>query len=187
MPGLGTAPPEGGFRPGSCGAVSTSVPADRATAAFISEDFYGPFSGAPFADPHREPGGRQTGSPGREPWDEPTTESIGALPRAIFSTSPAQREKNRPWQGGWGGCGFAGPRARALGYQSAALRAGLDAFGPHTRTGAPRLWTKEAPGSWCSYSVTSPLATLSRISRMAETISSAESPKSVPSTSEGDA
>jgi len=59
-----------------------------------------------------EPGGRQTPSPGREPWErQPQMDT--ALPRA---------PECHPWQGSRERVGIV-PRARALGYESAALRA----------------------------------------------------------------
>ena len=100
----------------------------------------------PQADTASPEGGRPIAQ-GESPGIEPTTESIGALPRAPFSTSTArQREKKRPWQGGREWCGVAGPRALALGYESAALRAGLDAFGPRTRTGAAPVFGPRKSG-----------------------------------------
>jgi hypothetical protein len=59
-----------------------------------------PFSGAPSAGQHREPGGRQTRSPGREPWDR-TNHRIDWRPAkgAFFHLDARQAGEKRPWQG----------------------------------------------------------------------------------------
>src|SRR6185312_15221005 len=81
-----------------------------------------------------EPGGRQTRSPGREPW----------VPKEINVIGPAKGAVFRPWQGGIGCRIPSQPRACGLGYGSAALRARGMTFRGFRVFSVPSSWRAPA-------------------------------------------
>jgi hypothetical protein len=111
--------------------------------------------GAPSAGQHREPGGRQIRSPGREPWDR-ANHRIDWLPAKgafFYLGGPPNGRKSALGRavGKGVGCRSQGFRfALALGYGSAALRAGLDAFKPRTRTDAAPVFGPRRSGELVS-------------------------------------